>query len=74
MVNRYWRWLGDMKVHLSVAAGEVESMGRPAIVVAIVIVHSDSSRLAVPRGLGSTPMFGGIYRECAEQEQQQGCY
>ena len=44
-------------------------MRRPAIMVTIVVVHSDGPRLAVSRRLSATAMLGRIYSECAEQEQ-----
>jgi hypothetical protein len=54
--------------------GVVEAMRMPAIVVAVMVVHSDGSRLAIAGGLCPATMFGRIDRERSQQHQQHGGY
>lgn len=61
-------------VNTRFASSVVEAVCMPTIVVAVVVVHTHCSRLAIPGRLSAAAMIGSIDAERGNQQQQHGGY
>ena len=59
-----------LRILLRLMTAIIEAVGVPAIMIAVGIIQTNSSSLAVPGRLGTASMLRRIYRKASKQEQQ----
>ena len=63
-----------MIIGTRVATDVIKAMRMPAIVVAVMVVHTDGSRLAITCGLGPAAVLRRVDSKRGKQQQQHGGY